>query len=198
MRLLWPILFLCISFLALSLHILRRHVRLPLVTLLYTYLLLVTYSVHMKIFDSLLIHPHFDLNLWPRFYSREFYGLFWYFYILYGYKCTCIWWSSLADLFFTNGTFSWLIILYSYLFSLSTPSYGPSLYTSDFNGLGPAVRVFANGPGDLGSIPGRVIPKTLKMELDTTLLNTQHYKVRFKGKVEQSWEWSSALPYTLV
>ena len=64
--------------------------------------------------------------------------------------------------------------------------------------FGPAVRVFANGPGDLGSIPGRVIPKTLKMVLDTTLLNTQHYKVRFKGKVEQSWEWSSALPYTLV
>ena len=57
---------------------------------------------------------------------------------------------------------------------------------------------FANGPGDLGSIPGRVIPKTLKMELDTTLLDTQHYKVRFKGKVEQSREWSSALPYTLV
>ena len=52
--------------------------------------------------------------------------------------------------------------------------------------IGPAVRVFANGPGDLGSIPGRVIPKTLKMELDTALLNTQHYKVRFKGKVEQS------------
>ena len=64
--------------------------------------------------------------------------------------------------------------------------------------VGPAVRVFANGPGDLGSIPGRVIPKTLKMVLDTTLLNTQHYKVRFKGKVEQSWEWSSALPCTLV
>ena len=62
--------------------------------------------------------------------------------------------------------------------------------------IGPAVRVFANGPGDLGSIPGRVIPKTLKMELDTTLLNTQHYKVQFKGKVEQSREWSSALPYT--
>ena len=63
--------------------------------------------------------------------------------------------------------------------------------------IGPAVRVFANGPGDLGSIPGRVIPKTLKMVLDTTLLNTQHYKVRFKGKVEQSWEWSSALPLHL-
>ena len=27
------------------------------------------------------------------------------------------------------------------------------------------VRVFANGPGDLGSIPGRVIPKTQKWYL---------------------------------
>ena len=44
------------------------------------------------------------------------------------------------------------------------------------------VRVFATGPGDLGSIPGRVIPKTQKMILDVTLLNTQHYKVRIKVK----------------
>ena len=73
-----------------------------------------------------------------------------------------------------------------------------TIFYVDWMYIGPAVRVFANGPGDLGSIPGRVIPKTLKMVLDTTLLNTQHYKVRFKGKVEQSWEWSSALPYTLV
>ena len=36
-------------------------------------------------------------------------------------------------------------------------------------------RVRAYGPGDLGSSPGRVISKTLKMVLDTTLLNTQHY-----------------------
>ena len=48
------------------------------------------------------------------------------------------------------------------------------------------VRVFASDPGDLGSIPGRVIPKTLKMVLDTSLLNIQHYKVRIKGKVEKS------------
>ena len=60
------------------------------------------------------------------------------------------------------------------------------------------VRVFANGLGDLGSIPGRVILKTQKMVLDATLLNTQHYKVRIKGKVEQSRERSSTLPYTLV
>ena len=42
------------------------------------------------------------------------------------------------------------------------------------------------------------IPKTQKMALDAALLNTQHYKVRIKGKVEQSREWSSALPYTSV
>ena len=64
--------------------------------------------------------------------------------------------------------------------------------------IGLGVRVFANGPGDLGSIPGRVIPKTQKMVLDASLLNTQHYKVRIKGKVEQSRERISALPYTLV
>ena len=52
-------------------------------------------------------------------------------------------------------------------------------------------RVFANGPGDLGSIPGHVIPKIFKMVLDTSLLNTQHYKVHIKGKVEQSRESSS-------
>ena len=58
--------------------------------------------------------------------------------------------------------------------------------------------LFANGLGDLGSIPGRIIPKTLKMVLDTSLLNTQQYKVCIKGKVEQSKERSSALPYTSV
>ena len=48
------------------------------------------------------------------------------------------------------------------------------------------VRVFANDPGDPSSIPGRVIPKTQKMVLDPTLLNTQHYKVKIKGKVAPS------------
>ena len=36
------------------------------------------------------------------------------------------------------------------------------------------------------------------MVLDTAFLNTQHYKVSIKGKVEQSSKWSSALPYTSV
>ena len=39
--------------------------------------------------------------------------------------------------------------------------------------IGLVGRVFANGPGDLGSIPGRVIPKTLEIVLATFLLNTQ-------------------------
>ena len=46
--------------------------------------------------------------------------------------------------------------------------------------------MFANGLGDHGSIPGRVIPKTFKMVLDISLIKTQHYKVHIKGKVEQS------------
>ncbi len=36
------------------------------------------------------------------------------------------------------------------------------------------------------------------MVLDTSLLNTQHYKVDIKGKVEQSRERSSALPYISI
>ena len=58
------------------------------------------------------------------------------------------------------------------------------------------VRVFTKGPWDRGSIPSRVIPKTQKMVLDASLLNTQQYKVVIKGKVKQSRERSSALPYT--
>ena len=59
--------------------------------------------------------------------------------------------------------------------------------------IGLMSRMFANGPGGWGSIPGWIIPKTKIMVLDAALLNTQHYKVRIKGKVEQSRKWSSAL-----
>ena len=64
--------------------------------------------------------------------------------------------------------------------------------------IGIMVRAFINGPGDRGSISGQVIPKTQKMILDASLLKTQHYKVRIKGKVGQFWERSSALSNTLV
>ena len=39
---------------------------------------------------------------------------------------------------------------------------------------------------------------TLKMVLDTSLPNIQQYKVCITGKVEQSRERSSTLPYPLV
>ena len=57
--------------------------------------------------------------------------------------------------------------------------------------------VFTNGPVDQDSIPGRVIRKTQKRVFDTSLINTQHYTVPIKGKMEHSSERSSALPYTV-
>ena len=54
----------------------------------------------------------------------------------------------------------------------------PPHTSNGFNrAIGLMSREFANGLGDRGSIPGRVIPKTQKMVLDATLLNTQQYKV---------------------
>ena len=57
-----------------------------------------------------------------------------------------------------------------------------------------AGSIFGGGLEDQGSIPGRVIPKTQKMVLDATLSNTQQYKVRIKGKVEQSKEGVTPSP----
>ena len=48
------------------------------------------------------------------------------------------------------------------------------IFQEDALPLGLVSRVFTNDPRDCGSIPGRVIPKTLKMVLDTYFLNTQH------------------------
>ena len=66
----------------------------------------------------------------------------------------------------------------------------------EFQLMGLVGRVFANGLGYWGSFPGRVIPKTQKMVLDTSLLNTQHYKIHIKGKVEKSRGRSSTHPTT--
>ena len=51
--------------------------------------------------------------------------------------------------------------------------------------------------GKHGFNPSRMIPKTQKMVLDASLLNTEHYKVRIKGKLEQSGERSRVLPLHL-
>ena len=47
-------------------------------------------------------------------------------------------------------------------------------------------RVFANDLGDQGSTPGRVIPKIQKIVLDASLLNTQHYKVKWSNLGQRS------------
>ena len=71
------------------------------------------------------------------------------------------------------------------------------MYKCIYHVFGQVGRVFVNGPGDLASIACRVIPKAQQMVLDASLLNTQHYKVKIKGKVEQSRERNSALSYIL-
>ena len=60
--------------------------------------------------------------------------------------------------------------------------------------IGLVGRWFTNGLGELGSIAGQGILKTLKMVLDTSLLSTQLYKVNIEGKEKQSRERSSTLP----
>ena len=53
-------------------------------------------------------------------------------------------------------------------------------------------RVFFNGPGERGSIPGGVLPKIPKMVLDACLLNSQQHKAWIKGNAVQSNERSSS------
>ena len=77
-------------------------------------------------------------------------------------------------------------------------SYITFLEDSWYRAIGLMSKVFVIGLGDRGSIPGRVILKTQKLVLDVALLNTQHYKVRIKSKMEQFREWSNTLPYTSV
>ena len=53
------------------------------------------------------------------------------------------------------------------------------------------VRVFAKGPGDLGSIPGQVIPKTKEMVLNASLHYIKDDEVRIKGN---SGKWVVPFP----
>ena len=89
-----------------------------------------------------------------------------------------------------------LLLLFDFQIYLCFLTLLHRVFTLDEERISLEGRVFANGPGDPCSILCRVIPKTFKMVLDTSLLNTQQYKVRVRGKVEQSWEKSSVLPYT--
>ena len=56
------------------------------------------------------------------------------------------------------------------------------------------VSVFANGLGELGSIPGRVIPKTLKMVLDTSLLTLSTIRYLSRVKWSNQGKWVAPFP----
>ena len=56
-----------------------------------------------------------------------------------------------------------------------------------YRSIGIVGRVFDNGPVGRSSNPGRVLPER-KMVIDVSLLNSQHYKVRIKGKWRNSGE----------
>ena len=78
-------------------------------------------------------------------------------------------------------------------------SYNKRLEKLEFWLIGIMVLVFTNGPGDLGSITGQVIPKTKKMVLDATLLNPQHYMVQSKwsnpGEGVKPFHWPRCCSY---
>ena len=64
--------------------------------------------------------------------------------------------------------------------------------------LGPIIYRTIELMRETGFNPRSSHTKDSKIVLDTSLLNTQYYKVRIKGKVKQFREWSSALPDTSV
>ena len=60
------------------------------------------------------------------------------------------------------------------------------------------IRVFVNVRETEVQSFGELHQRLEKMVLDSSLLNTQYYMARVKGKVEQSWEMSMVLPNTSV
>ena len=59
-------------------------------------------------------------------------------------------------------------------------------------------RVVPQWPGKPGFDPSLSHTNDSKIVLDTSLINTQHYKGRIKGKVEQSKERSRTLLYNSI
>ena len=67
------------------------------------------------------------------------------------------------------------------------------IYEPDF---GLVVRVFSNGPGDLGSIPGRLILKTKKMMPPCLTLSILRYGSRVKRSNPEKGVASSPTPWS--
>ena len=87
--------------------------------------------------------------------------------LLFAHTCHIAFMYLLVALLMYLHCFAYSLIALSHV--LIQPFHDRSDTRSTFGLVG---RVIVNGPGNLGSIPGRVIPKTLKRILDTSLLNT--------------------------
>ena len=75
-----------------------------------------------------------------------------------------------------------------------TYAYKTKIYNFLHICIGIMVRVFTNGPKNKSSIPGWVLPKTQKMTLDFSILNTQYYKVRIKCQWKNPGKWVASSP----
>ena len=64
--------------------------------------------------------------------------------------------------------------------------------------FGQACRMFTKGSREWILITHQIIPKTQKLVLNTSLLDTLHYKVCIKDKMDQFREKSCPHPYTFV
>ena len=100
--------------------------------------------------------------------------------------------NSLYELLNSAYVFLWILHLKKFIATISI-LVGQEVWLD--NGIGNSSSnpghdcytghwMFPYDLGDRRSIQDRVTPKTQKMVLDATLLNTQHYKLRIKGKME--------------
>ena len=128
--------------------------------------------------------------------------------------------SFLFLLFSVSITLTWMILhlllfatLWLFLISSSLIIFIYIYIYIYISTLAQWLKCSSNGPGDQGPIPGWVIPKSQKMVLDASLLNTQYYKVRIKGKLSNPgkgvvpsptfqcssyWKWAFGSPSTMI
>ena len=108
--------------------------------------------------------------------------------ILFDLKWTDLYFISLRKRYISKVN-KWLADFYSFIY-LFLLSYCLFIYQIIYKYFNPGNKYF--WPGRPGFKPMWRHTKDFKKVLDTYLLNTQQYKVRIKGKVEQYWERCSS------
>ena len=87
------------------------------------------------------------------------------------------------------------LLIFFFVLTLLTFSFWAEIYPLQFESwlTGPVGRVFANGLKDLGSIPDRITPKTLKMVLDIFCLTLRN--IRYVLRVKWSNPGKRVVPF---